>query len=244
MFDVDGTLAPIVSRPDDAAVPEATRELLLKLSRRYALVACLSGRRAEDARRIVGLCELTYVGNHGLENLRPGSDQPETLSEADSYASAVRTFANAAYTSELRDAGIRLEDKESIWSLHWREASDQSAARALLQRVATSAERSDLVPHWGRKVLELRPPIAVDKGTALRRLLEQRGLEAALYAGDDTTDLDAFRGLRQLRSDEGLEHVVCVGVGSEEGPARIAAEADLVVDGPDGFRELLAQLAR
>jgi trehalose 6-phosphate phosphatase len=244
VFDVDGTLAPIVSRPEDAAVPDQTRGLLVELSRRYALVACVSGRRAADARRVVGLSTLTYVGNHGLERLGPGAEEPEALSEAASYASAVRSFANAAYSSELRDAGIRIEDKGSIWSFHWRQAPDESIARAALEQIGEEASQNGLVPHWGRKVLEIRPPIAVDKGSALRRLLARPGLDGALYGGDDTTDLDAFRGLRDLRSEGSLEDTVCVGIGSDEAPAAILDEADLVVEGPDGFRELLALLAR
>jgi trehalose 6-phosphate phosphatase len=244
VFDVDGTLAPIVTRPQDAAVPEQTRELLAELSSRYALVACLSGRRAEDARRVVGLSTLTYVGNHGLEMLEPGSDRADILPEAASYASTVRSFANAEYTPELRDAGIRLEDKESIWSYHWREAPDESGARASLERIADEASRIGLAPHWGRKVLEIRPPVGVDKGSALRRLLDRPELDRALYAGDDTTDLDAFRSLRELRRAGRLDDAVCVGIGSEEAPAGITDEADLVVEGPDAFRELLALLAR
>src|SRR5919197_2307046 len=76
VFDVDGTLAPIVLRPEDAEVPAATRALLETLARRYGLVACISGRRATEARRIVGLDSLTYVGNHGLESLPPGAETP------------------------------------------------------------------------------------------------------------------------------------------------------------------------
>ena len=77
--------------------------------------------------------------------------------------------------------------------------------------------------HWGRKVLELRPPVEADKGTAVRTLLAERSLKRALYAGDDTTDLDAFRGL------DGLELAVRIAVASDEGPEELRAAADLVV---------------
>jgi trehalose 6-phosphate phosphatase len=239
---VDGTLAPIVATPEQASVPDPTRGLLAELNRRYELVACLSGRRAVDARRVVGLDALSYVGNHGLEYLRPGAEAPEQVPEAGAQAAAVRSFAMAAYTPELAQAGIRIEDKQSIWSFHWREAPDEASALEALERIARSATYEGLVPHWGRKVLEIRPAVAVDKGTAIERLLLNATLEAALYGGDDTTDLAAFRRLRELRSSGRLEHALCVGVGSEEGPAEIDAEADLVVDGPDGFHELLTRL--
>lgn len=242
MFDVDGTLAPIVPTPERAAVPDGTRDLLVELNQRYALVACLSGRRAADAQRVVGLDTLIYVGNHGMEQLRPGADGPETLPEALAQSSAVRSFAGSAFTPALRQMGIRLEDKESIWAFHWRGAADEAAAHEALKAVAKSAAAQGLAPHWGRKVLEIRPAVPVDKGTAIGRLLEGAGPRAALYGGDDTTDLAAFRRLREMTSQGSMDAAVCVGVASDEGPADISAEADLVVDGPNGFRELLSHL--
>jgi trehalose 6-phosphate phosphatase len=241
--DIDGTIAPIVPKPDEALVPERTRELLANLTRRYGLVACVSGRRAADARRIVGIGSLAYIGNHGLEWLRPGAQRAQSDPAARSYAAAMRSFAIGAYTAELRKAGIRLEDKDAIWAFHWREAGDEAGAREALEQVAAAAAEQGLVPHWGRKVLEIRPPLAIDKGTALATVLRETDLEAVLYAGDDTTDLDAFRKLRGMRSNGALAHAVCVGVRSDEGPPEITAEADLVVDGPQGFRQLLALLA-
>jgi trehalose 6-phosphate phosphatase len=242
LFDVDGTLAPIVARPDQASVPARTRDLLIRLSRRYAVVACVSGRRAEDARRVVGVDELAYIGNHGLERLSAGSARAQITSEAMSHAADIRAFATAAYTAELRGAGIRTEDKEAIWAFHWRGAPDEASARELLERIAELASEVGLVPHWGRMVLEIRPPIATDKGTAVARELSTANVTAALYAGDDTTDLDAFRGLRELRSSGALEHAVCVGVASEEGPPEIRVEADLVIEGTAGVHDLLARL--
>lgn len=241
--DIDGTIAPIVSRAEDAYIPNGTRELLTSLSRRYALVACLSGRRASDARRLVGIGSLTYFGNHGLERLDPGAESavvPQWLGE---QAAAVRSFATSVYTPALRRAGIRLEDKDAIWSFHWREAADEQVALDALEEVASLAIRNGLRPHWGRKVLEIRPPVAVDKGTALASVVGGADLESVLYAGDDTTDLDAFRKLRDLRRAGTIDHAVCVGVVSEEGPPAISSEADIVVDGPAGFRELLSELA-
>jgi trehalose 6-phosphate phosphatase len=223
-------------------VPAGTRELISSLERRYALIACLSGRRAADARRVVGIDSITYVGNHGLEYLPPGSQHAEITAEASEFAPAVRAFASSAFTEELRSAGIRIEDKDSIWSFHWREAPDEAPAREQLESVAEGATAAGLATHWGRKVLEIRPPVAFDKGTAVERMIGKAQVRAALYGGDDRTDLDAFRKLRELRSAGVLEQAVCVGVGSEEGPPEIVEGADLVVDGPDGFRGLLALL--
>src|SRR5947208_983167 len=126
--DIDGTLAPIVMDPEDASVPVHTRELLTSLDRRYALVACLSGRRAADARRVVGVERLTYVGNHGLERLEGGARKPATDPAAAAKAPVLRAFALAQYTPAVERLGIRLEDKDSIWSFHWRGATDEARA--------------------------------------------------------------------------------------------------------------------
>jgi trehalose 6-phosphate phosphatase len=244
LLDIDGTLAPIVERPEDASVPSPTRDLLAALGDRYRLVACLSGRRAADARRVVGLDSISYVGNHGLEYLRPGAVEPETSPELARHAARVEAFAAAAFTERLRELGVRLEDKHAIWSFHWRQASEERAAREQLERVAADARDERLVPHWGRKVLEIRPPLAHDKGAALESLVRAEELESALYVGDDTTDLDAFRKLRELRAAGTLAHAVCVGVGSEEAPPELAQEADALVEGPAGVAELMRALTR
>lgn len=244
LCDVDGTLAPIVARPGDAIVPHRARKVLEVLAGRYGLVACISGRRAAEARRIVGLDSLTYFGNHGLERLAPGARETELDAAIGPLAARVRRFADEHSTGDLEGLGIGFEDKHSIRSFHFREAPDEEAAHAALERVADAAARAGLHPHWGRKVLEIRPTAAIDKGTAVAAALEGRGLALALFGGDDTTDLDAFRRLRELTGRGALDASVCVGVASREGPAAIVEEADVVVTGTDGFCELLESLAQ
>ena len=154
----------------------------------------------------------------------------------------MRAFAADHFDDALRAAGVRLEDKDSIWAFHWRGAADPDRAASLLQEVAAAAHAVGLVPHWGRMVLEIRPTADVDKGTAVASVLDKTPVRAALYGGDDTTDLDAFRRLRALQAEGALDLGVCVGVASPEGPAEITEEADVVVAGTDEFRELLARL--
>ena len=218
-LDVDGVLAPIVPRPEDARVPDETREDLRRLAGRYALVACVSGRAGADAQRIVGVQEIVYVGNHGLE-LEPGAEKwRQPLG---------RFLAGAAWP--------HTENKVLSAALHFRTADDETAARAALELVAANARAIGLVARWGRKVLELLPPVEANKGTAVRRLLDERGLKRALYAGDDTTDLDGFRALDRL------ELAVRVAVASPEGPRELRESADLVVGDTDEFRTLLEKL--
>jgi trehalose 6-phosphate phosphatase len=218
LLDVDGTLAPIVARPEDAGVPPETRAELERLAGRYALVACVSGRASADAAATVGVEGLVYVGTHGLE-LDP---------EAERWAGALHEFA----------AGVPwpVEDKGLSVSFHYRGALDEAAARAELEGVATAARAAGLKARFGRKVLELLPPIEANKGTAIRRLLRERELRRALYAGDDTTDLDAFAAL------DGLEVAVRVAVASAEGPPELRATADRVVEDPAALLDVLRAL--
>ena len=218
MLDVDGTLAPIVARPELATVPEETRAELRRLVARYALVACISGRAGEDAARVVGVDGPVYVGVHGLE----------LAAEAEPWREPLREFAESV--------DWPVEDKGLAVVFHYRQAADEEAAFAELQRVAARATALGLEVQFGRKVLEVRPPVAANKGTAVRALLAQRGLRRALYAGDDTTDLDAFRGL------DGLDLSVRIAVASAEGPPALVEAADLVVESPAELVELLRQL--
>ncbi len=220
VLDVDGTLAPIVSRPELAVVPAETRHELARLAGGYLLVACVSGRAGDDARRLVGVEGIELVGNHGLE-LEP------------------RAHELAGEIARFRDAvGLPVEDKTLSLTYHYREARDETAARAELEEVAARARAQGLDARWGRKVLEIRPHVDADKGTAVRALVERSGARLGLYAGDDTTDLDGFAGLRSL----GLEHAVCVAVASTEGPAELREAADLVVADPQELAALLRLL--
>jgi trehalose 6-phosphate phosphatase len=242
LLDVDGTLAPIVRYAEDAHVPEATRGLLTEIARRYAIVACVSGRRASDARRLVSIGTLSYLGSHGTELLRAGWTEPALDPAVRDWGARIQEFGREADTAELRRLRVRIEDKGSIMAFHWRGAPDEEAARGAIDTIAARAEQSGLRTHWGRKVLEVRPPVRMDKGAGIVSFLADEDLDAAVYVGDDATDLDAFRGLDELLAEGRLRHALRVCVGSDEGPTELANEADLVVDGPDGVRALLEAL--
>jgi trehalose 6-phosphate phosphatase len=219
ILDVDGTLAPIAPAPELTVLPETTRSELERLVASYGLVACVSGRPSADAARIVGVEGIRYVGEHGLE-LDPAAAE---------WADRLSAFAaSAAWPSE--------PGKRFSLAFHYRDVDDEQAALGTLRGVADQALQDGLRPRWGRKVLEVRPPLDTDKGTAVRRLLDEAGLQRALYAGDDDTDLDAFRG------HDGLEVAVRVAVVSSEGPSDLGRTADLVVGGTEELLELLRRL--
>ncbi len=244
LTDVDGTIAPIAPRPELAAVPERTRELLRELAGRYALVGAISGRRALDAREMVGLDELAYSGNHGFELLLPGESEPRPDPVLDGHEGDAAEFISHVDEADLERLGIRVEDKGAIVALHWRGSENEGEAEAFVNELASEVEWQNLVAHKGRMVLEIRPDVSIDKGRAVASLLRSRELDAALYAGDDRTDLDAFRALGELRNGGELEAAVRVAIAAEEAPPEVAAGADLVVPGPEGFTEILEQLAR
>ena len=217
-LDVDGTLAPIVERPELAEVPEEARVELRRLRDKYSLLACISGRTGAEAWRLVGVDGIVYVGVHGLE-LAP---------DADAWRAPLQPFAALEWPW--------IEDKGLTVAFHWREAPDDHAARAELEEIAEKARATGLEVRWGRKVLELRPPVDADKGTAVRTLLAEHGLRRGLYAGDDTTDLDGFRGL------DGCEVAVRIAVASSEAPPGLRKAADIVVGSPAELLDLLRQL--
>jgi trehalose 6-phosphate phosphatase len=212
-FDVDGTLAPIVANPDEARVPDAARAELRRLATRYALVACVSGRTGEVARAIVGVPELTYVGEHGLE-LDP---------EAETWRERIHSFGARAPWP--------VEEKPLSAAFHYRTAPDRDEARRVLEQVEADARAAGLRTRWGRLVLEVLPPIETSKRTAVAHLLTQSGLRRALYAGDDTTDVDAFAALG-----------IRVAIASPESPPALREHADIVLDSPAALLGLLAEL--
>ena len=242
LLDIDGTLAPIVERAENAHVREESSKLLGRLARRYRLVACISGRSAAEARRLVGVGSIAYAGAHGAELLDAGATKPRTVPAFASWEGRVRRFADEQDTPDLRVLRVRMEDKGPIVAFHWRGTPDEDASRTRLEGLAAEAESAGLATHWGRKVLEVRPPVPVNKGQAVRTLCEKFQPAVALYAGDDATDLDAFAELRSLRDDDKLETAICVGVRSDEGPNEIVEQADLTVDGVEGVTAVLEAL--
>ncbi len=243
LLDIDGTLAPIVERAADARVPPGTRRLLAEIARRYGVVACVSGRRASEARAMVAIGTISYLGSHGAEILRAGWTEPVVDPELEDWTQRIHEFAREADTAELRRLRVRLEDKGPIVAFHWRGAPDEEAARAAIDAVAARAEGVGLRTHWGRKVVEVRPPVRIDKGAGIETFLTDTDVDVAMYVGDDRTDLDAFHALVRLADDGRISRAIRVGVRSDEGPSEIIEEADLVVDGTDGVVELLAALA-
>ena len=238
LTDIDGTLAPIVPTPDMAKVSAEIKEHLRRSSEEYLLLAGISGRGTEDALALVGLVNIVYFGNHGFEILREG--EVEVIPEAVPYREKIDELERRA-REELEPLGAFVEDKGITASIHFRNAPPEVGERSV-DFVKAAGERLGLRITVGRGVVEARPPVRADKGTAVRALVEEYGPKRAMFIGDDTTDLDAFRELAALCEEGELEEILRVGVSSDEGPSEIVSEADLAVEGVEGVEELLEAL--
>ena len=237
--DIDGTLSPIVRTPDVAAVTPLCRRYLQEIRQRVEVVAVISGRAPEVARRLVGVEELLYIGNHGLSWWRQGRE--ETLAEAVPYETMVRE-AKKELTVRLNLPGLILEDKGPILAFHYRQCADHEATRQAILAALAPWETRGLRVREGRMVFELAPPVDIDKGTALARLMQTYRLAGVLYLGDDLTDVDAFKVLRAWR-DKGKVSGVAVAVANPESGPKVMEEADYWVDGVPGVEWLLGAIA-
>lgn len=237
--DIDGTISPIALMADEAQVTPASRDLLHSLAGRLALVAAITGRAVDDARSRVGLPELVYVGNHGMERWESGQRTiaPEALAcrpALDAVLDAVKPHLQP---------GIIVQDKQITLSVHYRATANPDAARAELAPVIEQAAHvPGLRLFEGKMVFEVRPDLAVDKGTALAALVHDYQLDGVVYLGDDVTDADALRRARDLRS-AGSCWGVAVGVASDDTPAAVQESADLFVAGVPGVEAFLGWLS-
>ena len=233
--DMDGTLSPIVRVPEEAAITPRSRELLRALAGELALVAVVSGRAAADVQERVGLPELVYAGNHGLERWAAG--RVELTPAAAAYRPALEAVLARLPDHDI--PGMQIEDKGPTLSIHYRQTADPIQAAATLQPVLDDlAADHDLRLFQGRMVFELRPPIDVHKGTAFRQLVQEHDLDAAVYLGDDTTDVDALRMARALREQDAA-YCVGVGVDSDDMPADVGDSADVLAAGVSGVEAFL-----
>ena len=240
LTDIDGTLAPIAPTPDMSEVPQELKDLLRRLVGKFLLVAGISGRKSEEALDLIGLEDVVYFGNHGFEILRDG--EVEVIPEALPYLEKVQELESLA-REELASKGAFVEEKGITASIHYRNAPPEVGEKCV-EFVKREGERLGLRITVGRGVVEARPPIHADKGTAVRTLVEEYSPKKAMFLGDDTTDLDAFRELEKLHNEEKLQEILRIGVASDEGPPEIETEADILADGVDGVTALLRQLVR
>lgn len=238
LCDVDGTLSPLAAEPGLARVTARNRELLAELSTSI-LVAAVSGRDLTDLRQMVGLREIVYIGLHGLAWRIAGSD--EIALEAQPYRAYTREAADELAHLQ-RIPGLVLERKSVGLALHYRNARDRSARTQILRAIASSPAAGRFEVHEGIRLVELRPPIGITKGVAVRRLVDRFRLRGLLFLGDDITDIDAFQEVRSLREQAALGGFG-LAVVHAEAPEAAAAAADFTLAGVEGVEWLLSKIA-
>lgn len=281
LTDVDGTLSPIASTPAEAYVPASVRAALKKLldSRYFKVIAVVSGRPALEASQMVGLPDLLYLGNPGLEILQPASEMAVPLEAVRHYQPIIATVLEtlrtrlfqeeieaqpaseispgAAMAEESWQSNLLFENKGVTASIHYRLCPDpELARRRILQELEEGGLTRDLKISEGRMVIELRPPVPLNKGTALAGLVDLFGLKSMFYLGDDLTDVDAFRALAILAgkapppgpgSNSNLGPVagfqgLAIGVANREMNPEVAETADFLVNGVQGVEDFLVWL--
>jgi trehalose-phosphatase len=239
-LDIDGTLAPIQPDPDAVTTTERLRQAIDRLAQSVHVVL-LSGRGVRDALRIVGLDSVTYAGNHGTE-WRVGG-VTSVLPEAQEYVSRIHRIASEAKERFASLPGVFTEDKGPSLSVHYRGTSDPVAAAVAIDAFFDSMpDAHGLRRGEGKMVKELRPPILADKGTAIARVVRERGLKTAMMFGDDVTDVDAFRVVRAMR-DEGAIDGLAVGVLSAGTPELVLQNVDYVLADPTAVEDILVWLS-
>ncbi len=228
--DIDGTISAIAPTPFEALVDPIALAALNRLSEQLAVVAVVSGRAPGGAAEMVGLPGLIYIGNHGMERIVQGVPWTHP-------AAAAARLSIAEALAEI-EAGVReqdpapwllVENKGVTGTVHYRLAEDPEMAAALLEPLAlVAAARHGLRVSPGRMIVELRPALAVNKGTAIVDLATELGLRGVVFFGDDVTDVDGFVALRALR-DDGMAATLCVAVLGSETPPAVIAASDMTV---------------
>lgn len=242
--DIDGTISAIAARPTEALVDEHARKALRRLAARLAVVAVVTGRSAAVGETMVAVPGLIYVGNHGMERIENGVawHHPGALASADAMSAALGEIGTEATAAGI-DKGLVIEDKRLSGSIHYRLAPNPIPTRDLLLRWANeAAARHGLLVTEGRLIVELRPRVLVNKGTAVRHIAEKYGLRGLVFLGDDLTDVDAFREVRLLREEGRLDGLRVAVTGAETQP-EVFAESDVTVPGVPATLALLTSVA-
>ena len=243
LCDIDGTISPIVARPDEAAVPQPFRDVLAALTERLGLVAFVTGRALEDGRRMIPLDGAAYVGTHGLELMAPDG-RIVTEPQAERYIADVQEVAaDAARDLDCDALGVVLENKRTVLAVHYRLATDAARTRhEILTRVVEPARARGLAISTGHFLFEVRPPLPFTKGTAARRLLAEGSYLAAMFCGDDLTDVTGFTTLHDWAARDARRAACAVAAVTAETPRPVLEDADVLVRATPGVYEVLARL--
>ncbi len=231
--DIDGTISKIVLNPNEAVITQIMRKTLEKLVSKFRLVGVVTGRSARNAKEIIGVEGLLYVGSHGLEYMK--DDEIYIEPEVEEYFPLVKKVAQNIQSEEelCNIRNILFQEKGLCFTVHYRNCEDpEGTRRKILDAINEMEELDKFKITEGRKVVEIRPKIGHNKGTILEKLIFESGLDKVIYLGDDITDVDAFNKLKELKEDDKVngEGIVVI---SEEVPEYVKENASFYVNGVD-----------
>ena len=237
--DFDGTLSELNTDPRKAFIDPDCLSAIRRLRLTLPAIAIISGRMATDVRNRVGLDKITYIGNHGAEQIEDGvlSREPGALDDSDLISTVLNYLK-----SRVNISGIFFEYKEISASIHYRCSRNRKSAYEELSVALQEAPNiQNLDVFWGREILEIRPRTGFHKGYALRKMTEKYKIKSLVYVGDDTTDLDAFETLRTIK-EEGEAIGLSAVVESKGMNKKLLETADIKIRGIEGMREFLSWL--
>lgn len=238
--DMDGTISKIAPTPGEAVLSPSMKDVILKLSEKFQMVAVVSGRPVEDVKKMIGIEGLLYIGNHGMEYMRNGQVQVDE--ETKGYIKPINEALCRLKKEESCNAeGVLLEDKGLCFSIHYRLCKDPSAREILLNTLKDMEELKGLQVKEGRKVIEIRPPTGYDKGKILERIIHENNIKKLLYLGDDVTDSDAFRKLNELKNQGSVDGESLIII-SGEIPYEIKEEASYFLESVDDVQRFFKWL--
>jgi trehalose 6-phosphate phosphatase len=242
VLDIDGTLSPIAPTPEAARLYPGVKELLEE-AKMHAHVAIMTGRALEDGAAMVDVEGLTYIGTHGLEWSEGLPDQHpvEIVPESLAYQAPGEHLLDLVEARLPELPGVIVQRKRIGGTLHYRLAPDpEQARRQLLAILEEPARKANMHLSEGKRMIEVRVPLAIDKGQALRQYVQRLALQGVLFAGDDRTDLDAVQEIAHLR-DKGIAALSVVVQHTDTLPILLES-ADIVVQEVAGMADLLRQI--
>ena len=241
LTDVDGTISQTVPTPQEARVSPLCRQYLAVLCEQLALVAVISGRPVVEAKNMVDIDEMVYIGNHGLERFTGGHS--EFTQDAQDYSRVIKA-AIKELTPLLSTKGISIDNKRVTATIHYRLCPEpQLARRNILAAIENSPHARSLRIIQEKMAVNILPLVKIDKGTALLDLIQEYNLQGGVYMGDDLTDIDAFRAIRAACCSSDF-HGFAIGVTSQEMPEKLAEEADFTLNGVDDVERFLKWLSQ
>ena len=229
--DIDGTISKIVLDPDEATISQIMKATLKKLVNKFQLVGIVTGRNVRNAKEMLEVEGLLYIGSHGLEYLK--DDEIYIEPEVEEYLPLIQKVAQNIQTEEelYNIKNILFQEKGLCFTVHYRKCEDpEGTHRKILGAIKEMEGLEKFKITEGRKVVEIRPKIGHDKGTILEKLLFENAFEKIIYLGDDVTDVDAFNKLKELKG-EGKVNGVGIVVVSEEVPEFVKENASFYVNG-------------